>query len=89
MTEGEMVEWYHWLNGHEFEQGLGDGDLLDKPGMLQSTGSQRVKHNWATKLNWSTDKMHWSYLFGSIIANNYTHVSSEHPNKDTERFHHS
>ena len=19
MTEDEMVEWYHWLNGHEFE----------------------------------------------------------------------
>ena len=23
-TEDEMVEWYHWLNGHEFEQTLGD-----------------------------------------------------------------
>ena len=26
MTEGEMVGWYHQLNGHEFEQALGDGD---------------------------------------------------------------
>ena len=26
MTEDEMVEWYHWLNGHEFEQGLGVDD---------------------------------------------------------------
>ena len=25
-TEGEMVGWYHWLNGHEFEHTLGDGD---------------------------------------------------------------
>ena len=27
MTEDEMVEWHHWLNGHEFEQtpGVGDG----------------------------------------------------------------
>ena len=27
MTEDEMVGWYHWLNGHEFEQtqGVGDG----------------------------------------------------------------
>ena len=24
MTEDEMVGWYHWLNGHEFEQILGD-----------------------------------------------------------------
>ena len=22
MTEGEMVEWHHQLNGHEFEQTL-------------------------------------------------------------------
>ena len=23
---GEMVGWYHWLNGHEFEQALGDSE---------------------------------------------------------------
>ena len=26
MTEDEMVGWYHWLDGHEFEQALGVGD---------------------------------------------------------------
>ena len=26
MTDGEMVGWHHWLNGHEFEQTLGVGD---------------------------------------------------------------
>ena len=26
MTENEMVVWHHGLNGHEFEQALGDGD---------------------------------------------------------------
>ena len=26
MTEDEMVEWHHRLNGHEFEQALGVGD---------------------------------------------------------------
>ena len=25
-TENEMVEWHHWLNGHEFEQALGDDE---------------------------------------------------------------
>ena len=25
MTEDEMVGWHHQLNGHEFEQALGDG----------------------------------------------------------------
>ena len=26
LTEDEMVGWHHRLNGHEFEQALGDGD---------------------------------------------------------------
>ena len=26
MKEDEMVRWHHWLNGHEFEQALGDGE---------------------------------------------------------------
>ena len=26
MTENEMVEWHHQLNGHEFEQTLGDSE---------------------------------------------------------------
>ena len=25
MTEGKMVGWHHRLNGHEFDQALGDG----------------------------------------------------------------
>ena len=26
MTEDEMAGWHHQLDGHEFEQALGDGD---------------------------------------------------------------
>ena len=26
MTEDEMVGWHHWLNEHDFEQALGDGE---------------------------------------------------------------
>ena len=29
------------------------------PGMLQSMGSQRVRHNWATELNWSMSQLLW------------------------------
>ena len=29
--------------------------LLRKPGMLQSMGLQRVRHNWVTELNWNQD----------------------------------
>ena len=42
--EDKMVGCHHPLNGYEFEQSLGDGDA-GKPGMLQSTGSQRVRHD--------------------------------------------
>ena len=43
MTEDEMAGWHHRLN--EFEQAPGVGDGQGKPGMLQSMGSQRVRHN--------------------------------------------
>ena len=26
MTDDEMIGWHHQLNGHEFEQTLGDGE---------------------------------------------------------------
>ena len=37
-----MVEWHHQLNGHEFEQALGDGEGQERLAVLQSMGSQRV-----------------------------------------------
>ena len=36
--------------------------MIGKPGMLQSMGSQRVRHDWVTVLNWSLDINHFSYL---------------------------
>ena len=47
------LEWYHWLDGHEFEQAPGVVDGQGRPGMLQSLGSQRVRHNWVTELKWT------------------------------------
>ena len=54
MTEDEMAEWHHWLNGHESEwtPGVGDGQG-GLPGVLQFMGLQRVGHDWATELNWT------------------------------------
>ena len=44
MTEDEMIEWHHRLYGLEFEQapGVAEGG---KPGVLQSMGSQRGRHD--------------------------------------------
>ena len=52
-TEDEMVGWHHRLNGHDFEVNSGSWLWTGRPGMLQSMGSQRVRHNWATELNWT------------------------------------
>ena len=93
-TEGEVVGWYHGLNGYGFEQAPGDsagqGSLVccspwgcrelhmtlekamaphsstlawkipwtEEPDRLQSMGSLRVGHNWATSLSLFTF-MHW------------------------------
>ena len=46
MTEDEMVGWHHRLNGHEFEQTLGDGE---RQGSLAFIGSQRVGHDLVTE----------------------------------------
>ena len=48
-TEDEMVGWHHLLNGHEFEQTLGDSWRTEKPGKLYSMQLQRPGHNIATE----------------------------------------
>ena len=54
-TEDEIVEWsptqwtWVWVNS-------GSWWWTGKPGMLQSMGLQRVKHDWATELNWTWEK---------------------------------
>ena len=45
-TEDKTVGWHHWLDGHEFEASSRSWWWTGKPGMLQSMGSQRVRHNW-------------------------------------------
>ena len=45
MTEDELVGWHPRLDGHKFEQALGDGE---GQGSL-SMGSQRVGHDLVTQ----------------------------------------
>ena len=44
-----MVGWYHRLNEHMFEQTLGDTEGQGSYAVLQSTESQRVRHDLATE----------------------------------------
>ena len=51
-AEDEMVKWNHWLNGHEFEQTLGDSEGQGSI-VCCSPWGHRVGHDWATELNWA------------------------------------
>ena len=39
-TEAEMVGWHHRLNGHKFEQALGDGERQGNLACYSSWGSK-------------------------------------------------
>ena len=55
-TEGEVVGWHHWRNAVSLSKCWDMKDAKDREaGVLQSLGSQRVRHDWAAELNW-TDK---------------------------------
>ena len=61
-TEDEMAGWHHWLDGHEcgeLRELVMDREAwraaihgVARPGVLRFMGSQRVRHEWVTELNW-------------------------------------
>ena len=53
MTEDEMVEWHHWLDGHEFEQAPGVGD---------GQGSLPCCSSWGGKESDMTEQLNWTEL---------------------------
>ena len=59
-VEGDVRGWDGWMatpiQWTWVWVGSGSWWWAGKPGMLQSTGLQRVGHNWATELNWSLRK---------------------------------
>ena len=58
MTEDEMVGRHHSLNGHEFEQALGDGE---------GQGRQVCCSPWGCKESDTTERLNSSKVFqGSI-----------------------
>ena len=54
MTEDDMVGWHHWLNGHEFEQGLGVGD---GQGGQWWTAVHGVTKSWTQLSDWTELKI--------------------------------
>ena len=55
--EGDSRWWYGWISSPLTRWtwiNSGSRWWTGQPGVLQSLGSQIVRHNWATDLNWST-----------------------------------
>jgi len=53
MTEDEMDGWHHWINGHEFEQTLGDGEgqwrlTCCSPWDCKELDITELLNNWTT-----------------------------------------
>ena len=63
-TEDEIVGWYHWLNGHEFEQTPGDGEgqgslaCCSLRGCKESDTTRWLNNNnmyiWTMNSHWHT-----------------------------------
>ena len=51
MTEDKMVGWHHQLNGHEFEQALGDGEGQGNLVCGSPWGRKESGHGRVTELN--------------------------------------
>ena len=50
-TEGEMVGWHHWLNGHQYEQTLGDSEGQGRLLCCSPWGHKETQlSDWRTKL---------------------------------------
>ena len=73
MTEDEMVEWHHRLNGHEFEQAPGDGE---GQGSLECCSPWDCKESdMAERLNNNNKVLHNCSVFKiifSIILSRFT-----------------
>jgi len=72
MTEDEMAGWHYWLDGREFEWTPGDGDGQGGLACCYSWGGKRVRHDWATELNWERICSKKEY------ANNPVHIQEEY-----------
>ena len=58
---------------------LGSWWWTGKPGVLQSMGSQRVGHDWATELNWTERAVYWTMLSRSLRTERDKEEAEEKP----------
>ena len=63
MREDEMVGWHHWLNGHEFEQTLGDGEGQEAwhAAVHGVTNSRTRLGDWTARKKLIISKLMWYF----------------------------
>ena len=67
MTEDEMVGWHHWLTQWTWVSvNSRSWWWTGRPRVLQSMGSQRVEHDWATELK--IEIIVWTYCTINIYS---------------------
>ena len=65
-TEDEMVGWHHWLNGHEFEQALGDGEGQESLESMEAAVLGITK-SWTQLSNWTATVVGVQYYIVKIF----------------------
>ena len=61
MTEDEMVGWYHWLNGHEFEH---------PPGVVDGYWGLVCCSPWGCKELDTTERLNWTATLNLLFSYN-------------------
>ena len=65
-AEDEMAGWHHWLDGRIWVNS-GNWWWTGRPGMLWFMESQRVRHKWATELNWNISHIYRTFLMAQTV----------------------
>ena len=71
--QDEMAGWHHRLNGYVCVNS-GNRSWTGRPGVLRFMGSQRVRHDWATELNW-TELNHTDLKDSALVSFLFSIVS--------------
>ena len=83
--EGDDRGWDGWMasptQGTWVWVNCGSCWWTGRPGVLQSMGSQRVGHNWATKLNWKLVNCLWKLYLNKVNNSNSREDQLRKPSK--------
>ena len=71
--EDEMIGWHHWLDGHEFEQTVGDSEGQGTLACCSPWG-RRVRHNRVTEQQQSFVALELNYMFFHVLDPHTSHV---------------